>query len=471
MREVHQLSATDLLAGYARRDFSPVEVTTAILDRISRLDGRLNAFVTVTGEQALDQARAAERAWADGTAGPLAGVPISIKDLTPTKGIRTTRGSLLSADWVPDYDAPFVERVNAAGAVMLGKTNTPELGWKGETSNRVSGTTHNPWKYGKTPGGSSGGGAAAVAMGMGPLAQGSDGAGSVRIPCGFSGIFGLKPSFGLVPQYPPSAVGDVSHLGPMTRTVDDAVLLLNVTSGADARDRLSWSSGIDYVKAVQEPLAPLRIAWSADLGYAAVDPEVAEIAHRAAMTFAELGNTVIEDAPVASDPWPVIDVLWSAGLAGAHLTNFDQVRDRLDPGRAAIVERAFTRSAVEVGHAVALRNLYVDAVRQFMGDYDLLLTPTLPCAAFDAGQDYPATIAGRPMTYLGWTAFTYPFNLTGQPAATVPAGFTADGLPVGLQIVGRFHDDVTVLRAAKAFESARPWADRWPDDGPFEHSS
>jgi aspartyl-tRNA(Asn)/glutamyl-tRNA(Gln) amidotransferase subunit A len=467
MTELHRQSAVELLAGYALRAFSPVEVNHSILERIERLDGRLNAFVTVTGEHAIEQARRAEQAWRNGTAGPLEGVPISIKDLTPTRGVRTTRGSLLTADWVPDYDAPFVERVNAAGAVMLGKSNTPELGWKGETSNRVSGTTHNPWKYGKTPGGSSGGGAAAVAMGMGPLAQGSDGAGSIRIPCGFCGIFGLKPSFGLVPQYPPSSVGDVSHLGPMTRTVEDAALLLNVTAGADERDRLSWSSGIDYVEKLKGDLTPLRIAWSPDLGYAAVDPEVAEIARDAAMAFSELGHSVVEAAPDARDPWPVIDVLWSAGLAGAHLNNFAEIRDQLDPGRAAIIERAFHRSAVEVGNASALRNAYVDAVRQFMSGFDLLLTPTLPCAPFDAGLDHPETIGERQMTYLGWTPFTYPFNLTGQPAATVPAGFTKDGLPVGLQIVGRFQDDVTILRAAKAFEAARPWADRWPVDAPF----
>ncbi len=467
MTELYQRSATDLLAGYARRDFSPVEVTEEILTRIERLDDRLNAFVTVTGDLALEQARRSEQAWLHGDPGPLEGVPISIKDLTPTKGIRTTRGSLLWSNWVPDYDPPFVERVHAAGAVMLGKTNTPELGWKGETSNRVSGTTHNPWQYGKTPGGSSGGGAAAVAMGMGPLAQGSDGAGSIRIPCGFCGIFGHKPSFGLVPQYPPSAVGDVSHLGPMTRAVADAALLLNITAGFDVRDRLSWSSGINYLAHLDEPLHKLRIAWSPNLGYAPVDPEVVEITFRAVSGFTELGHKVVGDAPKAEDPWPVNEILWSSGLAGANLHDFAEVREQLDPGRAEIMERAFSRSAVEVSHATMQRNAYVDTVRQFMKEYDLLLTPTLPCAPFDVGLDFPPTIAGKPMSYLGWTAFTYPFNLTGQPAATVPAGFTRNGLPVGLQIVGRMHDDSTVLRAAKAFESARPWAGRWPDEAAF----
>ena len=280
MSKLHQLSALELIAGYRSGDFSPVEVTEAVLDRIDQLDPKLNAFVTVTPELARDQALASERAYRNGSAGPLAGVPTSIKDLTVTKGIRTTRGSLLFQDWIPDFDPPVMERVYASGAVTIGKTNTPEYGWKGETSNRVSGTTHNPWKHGLTPGGSSGGGSAAVASGFGPLAQGSDGAGSIRIPCSFSGIFGLKPSFGLIPQYPPSPSGDISHVGPMTRTVADSALFLNILAGFDARDRLSWSSGIDYLAALDQPLPKLRIAWSPDLGHASVDPEVAAIAGR-----------------------------------------------------------------------------------------------------------------------------------------------------------------------------------------------
>ena len=467
MTELHQRSALDLLDGYAARAFSPVEVVQALLERIDRLNPTLVAYVTVAADLALESARESEARWSRGEALPLDGVPISIKDLTPTKGVRTTLGSLQFADWVPDYDAPFVERVKAAGAVVLGKTNTPERGWKGETTNRVVGSTHNPWKHGKTPGGSSGGAAAAVAMGLGPLAQGSDGAGSIRIPAGFSGIFGHKPSYGLIAQFPPSAVGDVSHFGPMSRTVADSALLMSHTVGADPRDRHAWSSGIDYLAELGGALPKLRIAWSADLGFAAVDPEVAEIAHQAALAFEEMGHTIVEAHPEADDPWPEADILWSTGMAGAVYENFEKVRDLLDPGRAAIIEDAFNRPAAAVGYATYRRNGYFDIVRAFMDDYDLLLTPTLPCPAFDAGLDFPPEIAGRTMTYLGWTAFTYPFNLTGQPAATVPAGFTSNGLPVGLQIVGRIRDDVTVLRAAKAFERERPWHDRWPEETPF----
>ena len=467
MTEFHTMSATELIAGYRDRSFSPVDVTEAILGRIEQLDPKVNAFVTETPELAIEQAKAAEAAYRNGEAAPLAGVPTSIKDLTVTKGIRTTRGSLLFADWTPDFDPPVMERIYASGAVMLGKTSTPEMGWKGETTNRVSGSTHNPWKYGLTPGGSSGGGAAAVAIGFGPLAQGSDGAGSIRIPCSFSGIFGLKPSSGLVPQYPPSLTGDISHVGPMTRTVEDAALFLSVMAGADPRDRLSWSSGIDYVSALNEPLPKLRIAWSPDLGYVKADPEILSLVEHAAQAFREMGHLVEAATPDVADPIDILDMIWASAQAGGYRDNLDQVADQLDPGRLNVIQTAPTLSVVDFGAAMVARNTYYQAIRQFMESYDLLLTPTMPCSPFPVGLDQPEH-SGRPsLSSLGWSPFTYPFNLTGQPAATVPAGFTKDGLPVGLQIVGRFHDDVTVLQAAKAFEAARPWAQVWPDDEPF----
>jgi aspartyl-tRNA(Asn)/glutamyl-tRNA(Gln) amidotransferase subunit A len=463
--DIAYLSALELRDRYRRRALSPVEVTEAVLRRIDRLNPSLNAFVTVTPELAIEHAQKAEQAYASGDAGLLAGVPISIKDLTPTKGIRTTRGSLLSADWIPDEDAPFVERVYAAGAVMLGKTNTPEFGWKGDSGNRVVGPTHNPWKHGRTAGGSSGGGAAAAAAGLGPLAQGSDGAGSIRIPCGFCGIVGFKPSLGLVPQYPPSVMGDLSHMGPMTRTVRDAALLLTVTAGGDARDRFSWSSGIDYLAALDRvEVGGLRVAWSPDLGYAPVEPVVHETTAAAARRFVELGCHVEEVDPGLPNPWEIVDLIWASATAGTHRDDLNQVRDRLDPGRLAVAEYGRTLKAVDLAHAMIRRNAYYLEMRRFMENYDLLLTPTLPCTAFRAGDDHPGQIAGKPTTYLGWTAFTYPFNLTGQPAATVPCGFDADGLPIGLQIVGRWHDDVTVLRAAAAFEAIAPWAHLQPPE-------
>ena len=461
------LPALELRDRYRRRELSPVEVTAAVLDRVDALQPRLNAFVTVTRDRAMEQAQAAERAYRDGSAGPLAGIPLSIKDLVPTRGIRTTMGSLLQQDWVPDFDAPVVERLLGAGGVLLGKTNTPEYGWKGETSNRVSGTSHNPWLHGRTPGGSSGGAAAAVAAGLGPIAQGSDGAGSIRIPSSFSGIFGIKPSFGLVPQYPSSAVELLSHVGPMTRTVHDAALMLGVMAGADPRDPHSWSRPCDYLAqleaAPEPPAQPPRVAWSPDLGTAVVDPEVARITAAAARKFGELGYEVEEASPDVADPWGLINVLWCVGEAGVHGDRYPEVRDRLDPGLAAIIDTARGYRALDMAGALRARLDYYHRMRAFMERYELLLTPTMPLPAFAAGQDKPGRIGETVLDAgLGWTPFTYPFNLTGQPAATVPCGFTGDGLPVGLQIVGRRHSDSTVLAAAAAFEAAHPWAHHRP---------
>ena len=466
------LSALQLRSHYQRRELSPVETLGAVLARIERVDPDLNAFVTVTSARATQQARAAEVAYRDGTAGPLAGIPVSIKDLTPTNGIRTTMGSVLHHDWIPDFDAPVVERLYGAGAVLLGKTNTPEYGWKGETSNRVAGTTHNPWRHGRTPGGSSGGAAAAVAAGLGALAQGTDGAGSIRIPGSFCGIFGLKPSFGLVPQYPASAVELLSHVGPMARTVSDAALMLSVMAGADDRDPLSWSEPRDYLTELEDgrrrQRAPARVAWSPDLGTpVTVDPEVADLTAAAARRFAELGYQVEEATPDVNDPWDLINAMWNTGEGAVHGERFAEVRDQLDPGLAAAVESAADVSGMQLAMAMRGRHAYYHRMRAFMEDYELLLTPTMPLAAFPAGLDRPSGIGGTALPAgLSWTPFTYPFNITGQPAATVPCGFTGEGLPVGLQIVGRRRADLTVLAAAVAFEAAHPWAGRRP---PLDH--
>jgi len=460
-REVCYLPALELRERYRRRELSPVEVTEAVLGRIERFNSQLTAFITVTTDRAREDARVAERAYADGDAGPLAGIPTSIKDLVATKGIRTTRGSLLYTDNVPDTDPVFVRRLYEAGIVMLGKTNTPEGGWKGDSGNRIVGPTHNPWRHGRTAGGSSGGAAAAVAAGMGPLAQGGDGAGSIRIPASFSGIFGLKPSFGRVPYPGGSPSTQLAHTGPMTRTVRDAALMLDVIAGADASDRYSLDKHGSYLAQVEGGISGLKVAWSPDLGSAEVEPEVAEITARAAALFADLGCEVVEATPDAPDPWPYIDALFALGQAVSP-EQLERVRDQVDQGRLKIMERALGWSANDVREAMSGREAYYQRIKLFMDDYDLLLTPTMPLPAFAAGEDFPAEINGKPMTYLGWTAFTYPFNLTGHPAASVPCGFTGDGLPVGLQIVGRWRDDATVLRASAAFEEAAPWAHTLP---------
>jgi aspartyl-tRNA(Asn)/glutamyl-tRNA(Gln) amidotransferase subunit A len=290
------------------------------------------------------------------------------------------------------------------------------------------------------------------------MASGSDGAGSIRIPSSFCGIYGLKPTTGLIPRVP-SSMSLHSHIGPMTRTVLDAALFLTVAAGADPRDRSSWSSGIDYARELRDSIdvSGLRVAWSPDLGYAEVDPEVAAVAEAAARTFETLGCVVDEAHPDEGDPWPTIEVVFAVSQLSRHIDDLDEVRDRLDPGRVELLEHARGFTATDIMRAHNEWNRYYHVWRAFMEDYDIVLTPTMACPPFPAGDHKPETVHGKPTTYLGWTGFAYPFNLTGQPAASAPCGFTAEGLPVGLQIVGRYRDDLTVLRASAAFESAAPW--------------
>ncbi len=458
------MSASDLRKEYSRRGLSPVEVTRAVLNRIGSLNPKLNAFVTVTPERAMADALCAEDAYAAGGDVPiLAGIPYSLKDLTPTKGIRTTKGSRLWRDWVPDFDTPIVERLTRAGGVLLGKTNTPELGWKGESTNPLVGSTLNPWNLERTPGGSSGGASAAVAAGLGPLAQGTDGAGSIRIPASFTGIFGFKASFGLVPYYPPSAVEALAHVGPMTRTVRDAAMMLNAMAGPDWRDRNSIDRrDRDYVFACEGGVRGMRVAWSPNLGFASIDPEVLAIVERAVGAFRHLGAEVVEIDPGLEDPWEPLSVIWATGMAAGHRDDYAEVRSDIDPGRAKVVEEGFLYSGVDLTAANNYKALFAEKVLGLVERFDFMVTPTVPITAFPAGQDQPGTVAGKATSYLSWTPYTYVFNLTGQPAATVPCGFASNGLPVGLQIVGRWRDDATVLRASAAFESARPWSEPRP---------
>jgi aspartyl-tRNA(Asn)/glutamyl-tRNA(Gln) amidotransferase subunit A len=438
------LTAAELIASYRSGDRSPVEVVQQHLDRLELVEPRLNAFITVTAELALSAAAEAEQAYADGTAGPLAGVPVSIKDLVELEGVRCTRGSLVHADHVSTYDDPLAARIRASGAAILGKTATPEYGWKGETSSRVHGSTHNPWRHGLTAGGSSGGAAAAAAAGVGVAHSGGDGAGSIRMPCGFSGVFGIKPTPGVVRH----TVGSgLSSQGSIAFTVADAALLLTVMSGEPYADGLG--EGIDGA----------RVAWSGDLGYASIDPAVREVSERAARRFSDLGCRIEDADPGLPDPWPIVDRLWAWQQSRDE---DDQTLDLIDQGRRRVVERGRSMTEAEYEQAQADRGTYADGMARFFERFDLLLTPTLPCPPFAVGLDQPGSVAGRPTEYLSWTQFTYPFNASGQPAASVPCGML-DGLPVGLQIVGRPGDDRLVLRGAAAFEAAWPWP------GPPDH--
>jgi aspartyl-tRNA(Asn)/glutamyl-tRNA(Gln) amidotransferase subunit A len=445
--EIVRLPATELVRRYRTRELSPVEVTEATLQRIDRLDATINAFVTVTADRALADARAAESAYSAGAAGPIAGVPYSLKDLVVTRGIPTGRGSLVFAIESPAFDAPVAERLRAGGGVLLGKTTTPELGWKGDSGNPRNGPCHNPWRIGRTAGGSSGGSAAAAAACFGPLHQGSDGAGSVRIPAGFCGMVGLKPTFGSIAQYPSSAVSSLSHLGPITRTVADCELVLRVMAGADPRDR-------DAVDPVWRPALPSpRIAYSPDLGFAQVDPAVAESVAGGVATLRETGFDVHDVDLHLDDPAPIVDAIWTTGMAAALAAIPIEQRALLDPGLVGVAERGLLVAGADLAAAQLRRGAWWDALRSALDGYDLLVCPTLPITAFAAGEDFPGHLEGLPRP-LGWTSFTYPFNITGQPAATVPCGFV-DGLPVGLQIVGGRFADPLVLSVAAAFERAR----------------
>jgi aspartyl-tRNA(Asn)/glutamyl-tRNA(Gln) amidotransferase subunit A len=463
--ELCWMPAAEMASAIRRRKLSPVEVMKAVLARIERLNPKLNAFVTLTPEQAMKEARAAERALGGKgeRLGPLHGVPFSVKDLVITRGVRTTFGTPLYADNVPTEDAPMVARLRAAGAIPLGKTNTPTFGWIGATHNLLFGITRNPWNLDRTPGGSSGGASAAVAAGLGPLAIGTDGGGSIRIPAACTGIFGHKPSFGRIPVYPPSAAWSLSHIGPMTRTVTDAALVMNACVGPDERDQFSLPAAkVDYVKALAGPLA-LRVAWSDTLGYAkAVDPEVVAAAARAARRFRDFGCRVEAVDPKWPSPMPAWYAIFCGGIAARLGRDLLKRRSDIDPGLARIIEDAQTWPPAKYLEAWFERLAWIEHPRRLFEKYDLLLTPTSAARPFPVGLDHPAEIAGTPVESYDWIPFTPPFNLTGYPACSVPCGFTRDGLPIGLQIVGRRYDDVTVLRAARAFEQAQPWSHQRP---------
>ena len=456
------MSATDLAVAIRSKKLSPVEVVEAVLSRIGVVNPRLKAYCTVTAETARAEARASEAAVMRGDPlGPLHGVPISVKDLVITRGVRTTFGSRIYEANIPEEDAPLVERLKAAGAILLGKTTSPEFGWKGATDSPLFGISRNPWNLDRTPGGSSGGAGAAVAAGLAPLAVGTDGGGSIRIPGSFCGVFGLKPTYGLVPVYPASATGTLSHPGPMTRTVRDAALMLQVMAGPDDRDPLSFPLTCqDSTAGLEGGVRGLRVAWSPTLGYAVVDREVRMLTDAAAKRFGDLGCHLVLVDRVFDDPDPIWSPLFYGGIAGRLHDSMEEWRDRMDPGLVQVVEEGSRISAVQLGKAALARAAFTEQVRRFFLHYDLLLTPTLAVPPFAAGLERPPD--DHAGSRLAWVAFTYPFNLTGQPAATVPCGFTKDGLPIGLQIVGRRLMDATVLQAAAAFEAAAPWADRRP---------
>jgi len=456
-------SALELTKAIAKKEISPVELMKETLDRADSLESKLNCFATYTPELAMSQAKAAEKAVMNKLPlGLLHGLPLSVKDLISVKDVRFSSGSRALANNIGLYDAPAVERVFKAGACLIGKTTTSEFGCKAVGDSPLTGVTHNPWNLNKTPGGSSAGAASSVAAGITTVALGTDGGGSIRIPASLTGIFGIKAQFGRVPIFPVSATPTLAHVGPLARNVRDAALLLQSISGHDRRDPFSLSEHVpDYLGACDQPVKGMRIVWSKTLGYANPDPEIVVALKKAVKTFEDLGCIVVEvDSFFQTDP---IELWMSEFYAGVGVRLKDTLRDKrelLDPAVASVLDNALSQTSEEYYTNVFKRYDFREKVRVFFEDYDLLLTPVTPCAAFDVGLNTPPNLTDR--NIVSWVYYTYPFNLTGQPAASIPAGFTQTGLPIGLQLVSKINSEVDIFRAASAFEAARPWADYHP---------
>ena len=464
--DLTQCTAEQLLHLYRSGQASPVDSTKALLARIEKLNPKLNAFTLVDEKVAMNCAKSSEAKWqahrkaalhGGAEVGALEGVPASIKDLILTRGWPTLRGSrTVDPNQAWEVDAPVTARLRESGAVLFAKTTTPEFGCKGETNSPATGITRNPWNTDKTPGGSSGGTAAAVAAGLGPIGVGTDGAGSVRIPAAFCGNFGLKPSFGRVPAYPLSPFGSVAHLGPHTMSVRDAALMMNVMKQPDARD---WTSlppdATDYCVGLEDGIRGLRIAYSPTLGYAKnVHPDVAAAVEAAVKVLQSLGAHVEQIDPGFEDPLEITTGLWFLGALSVWNGLSAEQQALADPDFKAEALLGQRLSTMDVQQLNLKRGVLGSHMRQFMQKYDLLVTPSVAVPAFDARPAGQQTMT--PEAMLGWTPFSYPFNLTQQPASTIPCGLTKDGLPIGLQFVGRMFDDAMVLRASRAYESVCP---------------
>jgi Asp-tRNA(Asn)/Glu-tRNA(Gln) amidotransferase A subunit family amidase len=464
VEELAYLSATELRALIDRKAVSPVEVTEAALERLDRVEPVLNAFAQVTPELALAAARAAESDVVAGRPrGLLHGLPISVKDLIPVAGVRCAFGSRTMADNVAVSDAPCVERLKRHGACIIGKTTTSEFGCKPVGDSPLTGITRNVWDPSKTPGGSSCGAATSTAAGVTPFALGTDGGGSTRIPSSLTGLFGLKPQFGRIPIHPVSATPTLAHVGPMARTVRDVALLLAALAGHDFRDPFSVAGPTpDFIGACELPVKGMRIAWSPTLGYAAPCAEVLRIVAGAVEVFEQLGCVVeLVERVFDLDPIDLWMAEFYAGIGTRLARAYRESPELLDPALVELLSQSMAASLPSYYEKVFGRFDLRDRVRLLFERYDLLLTPSLPVAAFDVGRNVPPHADGR--TVVSWPSYTYPFNLTGQPAASIPAGWTSDALPVGLQIVARINHEVDIFRTAAAFEAARPWAHRRPE--------
>ncbi len=460
------LTATELARRIRERELSAAEVMEAHLTQIDLVNPKVNAIVTLLTEQAMEGARAADEKLARGAeVGPLHGIPVAHKDLVPTKGVRTTFGSLVYRDHVPDHDALIVERLRDAGAIMVGKTNTPEFGAGSQTFNEVFGETVNPHDTTKTCGGSSGGAAVSLACGMLPIADGSDIGGSLRNPASFCNVVGMRPSVGRVPSWPGIAAWfPLAVEGPMARTVDDVALMLSVMSGPDPRSPVSLSEpGASFANPPERDFSGTRIAWSSDLGGVPVDTRITAALEEARPVFEDLGCVVEEREPDFSGA----DEIFMTWRAWYYELNFGELlkdhRDELKDTVVWNIEAGQRLSGPQLGETERKRTALYHRVQEFMQTYEFLILPVAQVPPFDVKQPYVTEINGVKMSnYIEWMKSCYYITVTGLPAVSVPCGFTPEGLPVGVQIVGRYRDDLGVLQLARAFEHATGFGERRP---------
>ena len=466
--EICYMSACNMAEKIRTQEISSLEITETIIERIQKINPIINAYCTTTFEIAKEMAKKAdERVKKGEKMGTINGIPTSLKDIIETEGIKTTYGSKMYENFAPEEDAIVVKRLKDAGCVIMGKTNTPEFAFSGITDNPVFGVSKNPWNLERTTGGSTGGGAAAIASGLGPLAVGTDAGGSIRIPSALCGIYGLKPSFGRVPTYPYVILHSrtINHYGPLVRYVEDAALMLDVMKGPDDNDRLSLpDQNISYLDSIDNKSNKLKIGYSLDLGYAKVlDPDVEKCVLNSIDKFEQFGWTTEQAKIKIRKAEMAFYTLYTVDFGYDLKPKFKEWKDKIDPDLLKLAEGGLGYSGIDVMRAMDQRRIIYDTINSFFKEYDILITPTTAIPAFELGIMYPPVINGKNVSPTGWQPFTLPFNLTGHPAGTVPCGWSSEGLPIGMQIVGKRFDELTVLQVSKAFQDIAPWQEKTPE--------
>ncbi len=464
--DICYMPAYEMAEKIKTQELSSIEITEAIIERIEKINPIINAYCTPTFDLAREMAKKADEIAKMGEGGLINGVPTSIKDLSLTKGIRTTFGSKIYENYIPEEDCIYVERLKEAGCVILGKTNTPEFGFKGVTDNAIFGTTVNPWNFKKTCGGSSGGAGAAVASGISPLAQGSDGGGSIRIPASLNGVYGIKPNFGRVPNYPKEYIfaHTLSAAGPLVRYVKDAALMLDVMKGFFEGDRYSLpNNNINYLDKVDEKPNKLKIAFSLNMGYAKeIDMEVEKNVLESVQKFNKFGWDPEEIKMKIRKQELAFYTIWTSEIAYSMKSNLRKWREKMDPALLKMIDGGLGYDGMAIINAMNARKEIYDSFYKIFKDFNILITPMTAVPAFDLGITYPSQINNKNVSPTAWQAFSFPINLIGNPAASIPCGWSKNGLPIGLQIIGRKYDELTVLQVSQAFEEIAPWQDKKP---------